>query len=155
MATCRSAAMQRVIALIQRVCDIAEPRNYLAETREYLLNAGIVSAVATHDTPVLYCWLMEAISYQGIADRIASDYLDRHGRVQWADVKDGLRRPDRCRKLATYWTFHGCGYRKSARTCAVPSKLPRCIVPALPMRNGTLAQSAAALVPVPARRLWR
>ena len=61
---------------------------------------------------------MEVISYQGIADRVASDYLDRHGRVQWADVKNGLRRPDRCRKLATYWTFHGCGYRKSAARCA-------------------------------------
>ena len=41
MATCRAAAMPRAIALIQRVCDIAAPRNYLAETREYLLNAGI------------------------------------------------------------------------------------------------------------------
>ena len=30
------------------------------------------------------------ISYQGIANRIASDYLDRHGRVQWADLKNGL-----------------------------------------------------------------
>ena len=83
----RSAAMQRAIALIQSVCDIAAPRNFLAETKEFLLNAGIVSAVANHDTPALYRWLMEAISYQEIADRIASDYLDRHGRVQSADLK--------------------------------------------------------------------
>ena len=53
--------------------------------------------------------------------------------------------PDPCPKLATYWTFHGCGYRKSACTCAVPPRLPHCIVPALPMRNGSLAQAAAAL----------
>ncbi len=145
MATCRAAAMPRAIALIQRVCDIAAPRNYLAETREYLLNAGIVGAVATHDTPALYRWLMETISYQGIANRVASDYLDCHGRVQWADIEIGLRRPDRCSKLATYWTFHGCGYRKWARTCAVPPRLPHCLVPALPMRNGSLAQAAAAL----------
>ena len=32
MAPRRSAAMQRAISLIQRVCDIAAPRNYLAET---------------------------------------------------------------------------------------------------------------------------
>ena len=145
MAPCRSAAIQRAISLIQHVCDIAAPRNYLAETREYLVNAGIVAAVATHDTPALYRWLMETISYQGIADRIASDYLDRHGRVQWADVENGLKRPDPCPKLATYWTFHGCGYRKSACSCAVPTRLPQCIVPALPMRNGRLAQSAVAL----------
>jgi hypothetical protein len=88
---------------------------------------------------------MEIISHQGIADRIARDYLDRHGRVQWANVENGLRRRDPCPKLATYWTFHGCGYRKSACSCAVPVRLPRCIVPALPMRNGRLAQSAVAL----------
>jgi hypothetical protein len=117
--------MQRTISLIQHVCDIAAPRNYLAETREYLLNAGIVAAVATHDTPALYRWLMEAISYQGIADRIASDYLDRYRRVEWADVENGLKRPDPCRKLAAYWTFHGCGYRKSACSCAVPTRLPQ------------------------------
>ena len=141
----RSAAMQRAISLIERVCDIAAPRNYLAETREYLVNDGIVAAVANHDTPALFRWLMEIISHQGIADRIARDYLDRHGRVQWADVEQGLRRPDPCPKLATYWTFHGCGYRKSACSCAVPPRLPHCIVPALPMRNGRLAQSAVAL----------
>ena len=141
----RSAAMQRAISLIERLCDIAAPRNYLAETREYLINAGIVAAVASHDTPALFRWLMETISHQGIADRIARDYLDRHGPVQWADVEQGLRRPDPCPKLATYWTFHGCGYRKSACSCAVPPRLPRCIVPELPMRNGRLAQSAVAL----------
>ena len=90
MAACRAAAMQRAVSLIQRVCDIAAPRNYLAETREYLVNAGIVAAVANHDTPALYRWLMETISYQGIANRVASDYLDRHGCVQWADVENGL-----------------------------------------------------------------
>jgi len=44
----------------------------------------------TTTPPALYRWLMETISYQGIANRIASDYLDRHGRVQWADLKNGL-----------------------------------------------------------------
>ena len=142
MAPCRSPAMQRAILLIERLCDIAAPRNYLAETRDYLVNAGIVAAVANHDTPALFRWLMEIISHQGIADRIARDYL---GRVQWADVEQGLRRREPCPKLATYWTFHGCGYRKSACSCAVPVRLPRCIIPVLPMRNGRLAQSAVAL----------
>ena len=144
-APCQLAAMRRAISLIQRVCDMTAPRNYLADTREYLVHAGIVTAVANHDTPALYRWLVEIISYQGIADRIARDYLDRHGRVQWADVANGLRRPDPCPKLASYWTFHGCGYRKSACSCAVPLRLPSCLVPALPMRNGRLAQSAVAL----------
>jgi hypothetical protein len=57
--------MQRAISLIERLCDIAAPRNYLAETREYLVNAGIVAAVANHDTPALFRWLLEIISHQG------------------------------------------------------------------------------------------
>ena len=50
--------MQRAISLIQRVCDMTAPRNYLADTREYLVHAGIVTAVANHDTPALYRWLV-------------------------------------------------------------------------------------------------
>jgi hypothetical protein len=119
--------MQRATSLIERVCDIAAPRNYLAETREYLVNAGIVAAVANHDTPALFRWLMEIISHQGIADRIARDYLDRHGRVQWADVEEGLRRPDPCPKLATYWTLR-LRLPQIGTSCAVP-RLPHCIVP--------------------------
>ncbi len=137
--------MRRAISLIQRICDMTAPRNYLADTREYLVHAGIVTAVANHDTPALYRWLVEIISYQGIADRIARDYLERHGRVHWADVANGLKRPDLCPKLASYWTFHGCGYRKSACSCAVQLRLPNCLIPVMPMRNGRLAQSAAAL----------
>jgi hypothetical protein len=145
MAPCQSLAMQRAISLIQRICDMTAPRNYLANTREYLVHTGIVAAVANHDTPALYRWLVEIISYQGIADRIARDYLDRHGRVRWADIDNGLKRPDPCPKLASYWTFHGCGYRKSACSCAVLPRLPCCLLPTLPMRNGRLAQSAVAL----------
>jgi len=145
MALPESAAMRTAISLIQRVCDMTAPRNYLAETKKHSINTGMVAAVANHDTPALYYGLMETFSYQGIADRIASDYLDRHGRVHWADIANGLRRPDLCPKLETYWTFHGCGYRKSACTCAVPPRLPHCIVPELPTRNGRLAQSAVAL----------
>ena len=57
MAPRRSAAMPKAIALIQRVCDMAAPRNYLAETNKYLIDAGIVAAVTIHDTPTLYGWL--------------------------------------------------------------------------------------------------
>ena len=142
--------MQRAISLIERVCDMTAPRNYLADTREYLVHAGIVTAVANHDTPALYRWLVEIISYQGIADRIARDYLDRHGRVQWADIDNGLRRPDPCSKLASYWTFHGCGYRKSACSCAVPAAIA-----SLPCSDAADAQwpprpVGRGAVPVPA-----
>lgn len=139
------AALQRAVTLIQRVCDIAAPRHYLAETREHLEEAGIAKAVANHDTPTLFAWLMDILSYQGISDKIARGYMDRHGRVQWAEIAEGVNRPNACPKLATYWTYHGCGFRKSARTCACPDQLEQCIVSSLPTRNGSLAQSAVAL----------
>ena len=90
-AACRSAAIQRAISLIQHVCDIAAPRNDPAETREHLVNAGIVAAVANHQHPQLFLSLCDG-DHQLSRDRdgIASDYLDRHGRVQWADLKNGL-----------------------------------------------------------------
>jgi hypothetical protein len=65
--------------------------------------------------------------------------------VQWADIEHSLKRANLCPKLASYWTFHGCGFRKEAYSCAVPSRLPHCIVVALPMRNGRLAQGAVSL----------
>ena len=108
MAPRRLAAMQRAISLIQRVSDMTAPRNYLAETREYLVNAGIVAAVANHDTQTLYCWLMEIISHQGIADRIARDYLDRHGRARPIKRVRRIGRLDSMSSPTGWSTVLGC-----------------------------------------------
>jgi hypothetical protein len=99
------------VSLIQRVCDIAAPRSYLAETREHLEEAGIATAVANHDTPTLFAWLMDILSYQGISDKIARGYMDRNGRVQWAEIAEGINRPNACPKLASYWAYHSCSVR--------------------------------------------
>jgi hypothetical protein len=145
MAFAPSPGFQRAVTLIQRVCDIAAPRNYLANTRAYVADAGVVAAVQRHDTAFLYGWLLDLVSYQGISYKIARGYMDKHGRVQWADLANGVTAPNACPKLATYWAFHQCGYRKGARTCGEPALLESCVVNSLPMRNGRLSQSAAAL----------
>ena len=94
---------------------------------------------------MLFDWLLQAFSFQGIADAIASDYLDRHGSVTWADIAADLASKPACRKLRSYWQFHDCGYRKGAATCNEPALWSRCPLPKHPLRNGRLNQTAYSL----------
>ena len=57
-----------------------------------------------------------------------------------AGVKNGS-----CPLLASYWHFHGCGYRKGAQTCARPHLMETCPLPAHEFRNGNLNQLAYSL----------
>jgi hypothetical protein len=57
-----------------------------------LVEAGILAAIEAHDTPKLFDWIVPAFSYQGIADAIASDYMDRHGVLTWAVITGILHR---------------------------------------------------------------
>jgi hypothetical protein len=88
---------------------------------------------------------MATFSYQGISDRVASDYMDYHGRVAWHDVDRSLATPPPCPKLQTYWQFHGCGYHKTSRTCTEPDHIAACPLPAHVLRNGRLNQTAYSL----------
>ena len=53
---------------MREVCHIAGAGSYLQRLRRDLARAGIRAAVANHDTPALYDWLIEAVSYQGASD---------------------------------------------------------------------------------------
>ena len=67
-----------------------------------------------HDSAILFDWLMSALSYQGISDRMAYRYIERHGRAQWADIEAevaGWLVPT-WPKLQSYWHFQGCRYDK-------------------------------------------
>jgi hypothetical protein len=66
---------------------------------------------------------MAALSYQGIADAVAYDYMERHGRASWRDIEQKLGQGVGCAKLKSYWHFHGCRYNKASRTCAEPITL--------------------------------
>ena len=138
-------AWDNAVRLIGRVCRIAAPRRLRNDTADSRDHAGLRRAVADHDSPALFDWMVGIIAYQGIADRIASGWMNRNGRMSWEFVEKGLNSRNRCPKLASYWTYHGCQYRKAAQTCANPDKFSTCVIPALPARNGRLAQSAIAL----------
>ena len=43
-----------------------------------------------HNTPAIFDWLLDMVSYQGVSDSIAYGYMESHGRVRWHDVAKAL-----------------------------------------------------------------
>jgi hypothetical protein len=132
------------VRLLHRVCCLAGDPEFLALRRSGGRNS-IVAAIERHDSARIFNWLMQALSYQGIADRIAHDYMQRHGRARWTSIKASLARKPSCPKLRGYWAFYDCRYGKASATCAEPRHMPACPLPRLPLRNGHLNQMAYSL----------
>jgi hypothetical protein len=88
---------------------------------------------------------MAALSYQGISDQVAYEYMEKHGRATWRDIEQNLAKGVSCPKLESYWRFHGCRYDKVSRTCAEPEHLGCCPLPSHVLRNGRLNQTAYSL----------
>ncbi len=131
--------------LMREVCRIAGTGSYLKQIRHGLTRAGIRAAVTNHDTPALYDWLIEAVSFQGVSDAVAWAYMEEHGRIQWADIGAALRRRPSCPRLSSYAAVKGCRYAKASGTCAEPGHRPACPLPGHDLRKGALNQAAYAL----------
>jgi hypothetical protein len=132
------------VNLVHSICCLAGDPEFFDHRRSGGKNS-LAACVERHDTARLFDWLVAALSYQGIADRIAHDYMQRHGRARWASIDASLALNPSCPKLNSYWQFEGCRYRKGAATCSEPQQLPACPLPALPLRNGNLNQMAYSL----------
>ena len=141
----QASALDHALRLIHRVCCFAGSADLIEQIRNENGGAAIRSAIKRHDTAVLYDWLMSALSYQGISDRAAYEYMERHGQATWSDLERKLARPVRCPKLRSYWHFHDCRYDKTSRTCAEPCHINQCPLPAHHLRNGRLNQTAYSL----------
>jgi hypothetical protein len=139
------AALDHATRLILRVCQLAGSASFVADARESLEAEGVHAAVRTRNTAALFDWLVSILSYQGISDQVASDYMERHGLATWHAVENDLRRRPSCPKLRSYWQFHDCRYNKTRYTCAEPDHLPGCPLPNHWLRNGRLNQTAYAL----------
>src|SRR5271167_2484101 len=101
-----AGALDHAVSVIYRVCCLAGAADLLDDVRAELRSEGIPKAIRRHDTAILFDWLMAALSYQGISDRVAFDYMERHGRAQWADIKAKLGNSAPCPKLTSYWHYH-------------------------------------------------
>jgi len=133
------------VRIIHLVCCLAGSSNLLDDIRDELRDEGVITAVKKHDTRGLFDWLMLAFSYQGISDRVATAYMEHHGRIRWADVASAVAAGPSCPKLQSYWQFDSCRYDKGSRTCAEPDHISRCPLPKHTLRNGRLNQTAYSL----------
>jgi hypothetical protein len=140
-----NASLQYAVQLVHATCCLAGSASYLDDVRGDLRHRAIIRAIKAHNTPALFDWLVELLSFQGISDSVASGYMAQHGNVRWADIADGLSRPPSCPKLGGYWRFYGCRYHKGSGTCAEPGHIDTCPVPRHPLRNGRLNQMAYSL----------
>lgn len=120
------------------------PRSFLLDLQADLLGRGIRSAVRDRSSEALFDWLVGLLQLQGISDRSAFAFSDAHGLPTYRGIDVALKVP-RCPRLTSYWHFSGCGFLRTAGTCANPQALAACPVPSLPSRNGRLAQSALSL----------
>jgi hypothetical protein len=146
-ATSRSrprGALDHAVRVVRGVCCLAGSASLIDDLRAELRVEGVPAAIRRHDTAVLFDWLMAAVSYQGISDRVASGYMERHGRARWADI-DAKLNTGACPKLQSYWHYHRCRYDKISRTCAEPDHIDHCPVPSHDLRNGRLNQTAYSL----------
>jgi hypothetical protein len=88
---------------------------------------------------------MTTLSYQGVSDRVAHDYMEQHGRVTWHEIERALATKPSCPKLQSYWQFYDCGYHKTSGTCTEPDHVVGCPLPGHVLRNGRLNQTAYSL----------
>src|ERR1700726_4426068 len=141
----REAAINHAVRLIHAICGLAGSPSLIDESQAELRAHKVRAAIRNRDTGPVFDWLMSALSYQGISDQVAYGYMEKHGRVRWRQIKQGLDRGASCTKLKSYWQFHDCRYDKISRTCAEPDHIRRCPLPNHDLRNGRLNQTAYCL----------
>ncbi|WP_207388232.1 hypothetical protein [Lichenihabitans psoromatis] len=117
----------------------------LAKMRRDFARSGLTEAVARHDTPALFDWLIRILSLQGVSDAIAWRYMDQHGSVSFADLETTLAAAPSCPKLTSYWHFDACRFTKQTFLCSEPSHIEACPLPYHDLRNGRLNQTAYSL----------
>jgi hypothetical protein len=147
-----TAPLVQALDVIYRVCCLAGDPNLLEQIRGELRTEGVTAAIRRHDTGTLYDWLMVAFSYQGISDRVATEYMARHGRVRWADIRHGLAQEPPCPKLNSYCHFHACRYDKGSQTCAEPEFIRECPPPHSSSAERSSQSDGLFAVPVHSRR---
>ncbi|ANW00086.1 hypothetical protein LMTR13_07710 [Bradyrhizobium icense] len=98
-----------------------------------------------NSTAGLFDWMMDSFSFQGISDNVAYSFIESNGNATWRKIKSQLAAQPTCPLLPSYWTFEGCRYDKTSKSCSQPNHLASCPLPSHPLRNGRLNQTAFSL----------
>ena len=91
------SALDHAVRLIHPVCCLAGSGDFVEDIQSDLDPQDLRSAITRHDTAAIFDRLVSALSYQGISDKVATNYMDRHGRVTWSQIESGLSRRRGCR----------------------------------------------------------
>ena len=75
----RTTALDHALRVIYRVCCLAGSASLIDNIRADLEADGVRAAMRKDDTAAVFDWLIAALSYQGISDQIAYDYMAQHG----------------------------------------------------------------------------
>jgi hypothetical protein len=121
------------------------PSSFLQNIRASLEADDIPGAVADHDTAWVFEHLVGVVQYQGISDKNAAAFTAKSGIVGFKDIDRALEAGPTCPRLASYWSYADCGYRKASYTCSEPDHIDGCPLPGHPTRKGTLIQAAYSL----------
>src|SRR3984957_11120514 len=97
-----TSAIDHAVRVVHSVCCLAGSASLIDDNRADLRADGIPSAIRRHDTATLFDWLVAALSYQGISNQVAADYMERHGRAQWADINVKVAASPTCPNLKSY-----------------------------------------------------
>jgi len=84
------ANLTYAVKVVHSACCLAGSPSFLDDVRGDLRCRGIIRAVQDRDTPALFDWLVETLSFQGISDSVASAYMTQHGSARWADITQAL-----------------------------------------------------------------
>jgi hypothetical protein len=125
----QDSAINHAVRLIHAVCGLAGSATWIDDIRADLRADKVQAAIRHRNIAVVFDWLMAALSYQGVSDAAAYEYMARHGRAEWRDIDQKLGQGVSCPKLKSYWHFHGCRYEKASRTCAEPEHIGDCPLP--------------------------
>ena len=137
-----TSAIDHAVRVVHSVCCLSGSASLINDVRAELRADGIPAAIRRRDTATLFDWLVASLSYQGISDQVATEYMERHGRVRWDDIDAKVAASPCCPKLKSYWHFYGCRYDKISRTCSEPDHIDACPLPSHQLRNGRLNQMA-------------
>ena len=99
--------MDQLIRNVSELAAIGAPLFSLADLRSRCAANGTSAAVRDHDTPALFAWLADVLSYQGVSDAIAERYMDEHGSISFYEIEGALRQRPSCPRLTSYWQFAG------------------------------------------------
>src|SRR6202045_4007572 len=81
-----TSAIDHAVRVVHSVCCLAGAASLIDDIRADLRAEGIPTGIRRHDAATLFDWLVAALSYQGISDQVAAEYMERHGSATWADI---------------------------------------------------------------------